>query len=800
MISRNHVLQRTSFALALASLFAGTLHAQENAGSSTSQASEPSEKTAPKKRASKSANTSKQLEAVQVSGRSVGFTNTVVPKEITQFQPPMSSVTDAVNMAPGVNITQGGVFDSDDYSTGITMRGFTQDTLGFTIDGLPNGSASYGGGSKPNRFLDSENLESATVSQGTADIGSPSLQALGGTLSYVSSDPKSTAGLRVDQSLGSWSSKRTFIRYDTGALFHNTTYGYISFSDTHNDRWINSNKPGSGHTSRQHVDAKLISYLTDSLTMTTRFSWDNAYENNYNDVTKAQFYANPRYDYLTYAWTGDPNQDQQYVNAWNTKRKNALLGVKFDYTINDDADISFYPYYHFQEGYGGWMPPYQLYASDASGNLTGGYPAEGASFTDVYYVDAKGNPLSVPAGCSSPFNASCYPAGAKAVNSFRASTYKNNRYGFTLNGHWNLGINHFVAGLWLEDQKRSAGRDWYAVLDTATSWHYGDKPYYIQFYDRLNTDTRKLYLQDNLSLGPVDVSVGLNKYLVHLTGDDTILDYRFASMSADSKVLPSVGAVWHITPQHQIYTSYTKNFAPPSDSVIQAASSGSDINNVKPQTSTNWDFGYRYQSRSLQASFALYHVRFANQINEITPDSNGITRIDYTVGTEGSFINVGGVESKGFEGLLNWTMSPMFDLYVSATRNDSTYLQTINSIVKGNQVTGSPERMLGLGLNFHDHNFRAGISGKYVGKRYGTLDNTEIMNPYTTFDAFVGYHVDLPVRNAVLPLFKSLDFTLSVTNFTDKHYLATLGDGSSDPGYYYIGAPRTGVFTVSANF
>lgn len=146
--------------------------------------------------------TTSDLDSVQVTGKAVGFTNTVIPKDELKFEPPLSSVTDAVNMAPGVNITQGGVFDSDDYSTGITLRGFTQDQLGFTIDGLPNGSAGYAGGSKPNRFLDSENLASATVSQGTADIGSPSLQALGGTLSYQSNDPKSEAGVRVDQSIG----------------------------------------------------------------------------------------------------------------------------------------------------------------------------------------------------------------------------------------------------------------------------------------------------------------------------------------------------------------------------------------------------------------------------------------------------------------------------------------------------------------------------------------------------------------------------------------------------------------------
>jgi len=740
-----------------------------------------------------------QLDTVQVTGKAVGFTNTQIPKDVLKFEPPLSSVTDAVNMAPGVNITQGGVFDSDDYSTGITLRGFTQDQLGFTIDGLPNGSAGYGGGSKPNRFLDSENLGAASVSQGTADIGSPSLQALGGTLSYVSNDPAKVAGVRVDESIGQWNAKRTFARYDTGALFGGSTYGYISYSNTHNNRWIGHGQADNGHTSRDHVDAKLVTYATDRLTITSRVSWDNSYENNYNSVTKAQFNDDPNYDFLTTRWTGDPNTDQQYVNAWNTKRKNGLAGVKFDYQVNDDADVSFYPYYHFQEGYGGWMPPYQLYASDADGGLVNRYPAEGAGFVDAYYRSPEGTALAQPKGCANPYDASCYPAGSNPINSFRASTYKNNRYGFLLNGHWDIGGNHLYAGTWLEDQDRQAGRKWYAVLDTAASWHYAGKPYFLQFDDKLKTDTRKLFLQDNLTLGPIDVSLGVSKYLVNISGDDLIAGNRFAEKDFNSDILPSASAVWHIDPHSQVYASYTKNYAPPSDSVVQAADDGTDIRSVKPETSSNIDLGYRYQTDRLQASIALYHVRFANQINEITPESE-YTRINYTVGTEGTYINVGGIESKGIEGLLNWSIVPKaLDLYVSATLNHSTYLQSINGTEKGNKVTGQPGRMLGVGLTYHNDDFHAGLSAKYVGDRYGTLDNSEKMNPYTVFDANVGYHWDLAGKRALGSWLKSMDFSLAVTNFTDKRYLATLGDDST-PGYYYIGAPRTAVLTVSAQF
>ncbi|MGO4611421.1 TonB-dependent receptor plug domain-containing protein, partial [Variovorax sp. 2RAF20] len=79
------------------------------------------------------------------------------------------------------------------WGTQISMRGFVtnRDTqqIGTTIDGLPNGGSGYGGGSLANRYIDTLDLETVEVSQGTADISSRSNEALGGTLNFLTSDP-----------------------------------------------------------------------------------------------------------------------------------------------------------------------------------------------------------------------------------------------------------------------------------------------------------------------------------------------------------------------------------------------------------------------------------------------------------------------------------------------------------------------------------------------------------------------------------------------------------------------------------
>jgi iron complex outermembrane receptor protein len=321
----------------------------------------------------------------------------------------------------------------------------------------------------------------------------------------------------------------------------------------------------------------------------------------------------------------------------------------------------------------------------------------------------------------------------------------------------------------------------------------------MQFYQQLQTDTRKLYAQDVVHLGPVELSAGVSKYLVSLTGNNLITrGTRFASLNSDSSLLPSLGAVWHLDRSNQLYAGVTKNFAAVPDGVIQAAAAGSDISHVQPESSVNIDAGWRYDTRDLQASVALYHVRFANQIVFLTPASSGLTQINYTIGTSGSYLNVGGVTSKGVEAIAMWHASPALDLYASATYNDSTYIGNVNGIVAGNKVAGQPGRMLALAANYHDRGFRAGLAAKYVGDRYGTIDNNEKLPSYVSADAYVGYHIDFGPQQQI----KSVDLGLTVTNLLNKRYLGTVDYGSSSPsaGYYWIAPPRTTIFTVSTNF
>ncbi len=113
------------------------------------------------------------------------FATNVVAEPMIAQQSTISSVLAVVDNLPGVSIQEGDTYGIDDWSTSVSMRGFQvhldEAQIGTTIDGFPNGTSDYWSGSKAHRFIDQPNMGGVEVSQGTADIASRSVEALGGT-------------------------------------------------------------------------------------------------------------------------------------------------------------------------------------------------------------------------------------------------------------------------------------------------------------------------------------------------------------------------------------------------------------------------------------------------------------------------------------------------------------------------------------------------------------------------------------------------------------------------------------------
>jgi iron complex outermembrane receptor protein len=729
------------------------------------------------------------IEEVTVVVKKLSHANHEVDVKMTQQQSTITSVLALMDNLPGISINEGDAFGGDDWSTSITMRGFSidgnQQQLGMTIDGIPNGGSNYGGGAKANRYLDSENMETIEVSQGTSDISSASLDALGGTFNFISAMPAFEKTSKFAFTTGDHDAKRYFARHDTGLIFDNT-YAYASYSSTSTSRWVGEGS--NGGMAREHAEFKFITEL-NKLSITGRLSYDDADEDNYNSVSKVQFEQTPDWDQLTWNWTGVPHFDQMFAEGWSTLRENTLGYVKFEYDISSSMHFQLTPYLHKNEGRGDWIPPYLVAAVDDEGNST----PEGGNIIGQYgFTDQSGNPLAPADGCTDnlswPWNSgaglapSCYDDSAIPVMSYRHTHYKKSRVGMTANFDWSIGINDISMGLWSESADRDESRDWHKVIDARVYHHFDETPYWTQYSNNFQTDTLKLYLQDTLNFGDFTVNLGVQKYFVEIEKYDNFASAITGKVNSDSDVLVSTGIIYQINNNMEIFAGYSENFSAIKDGVLEREASALD--EIEPETAENIDVGIRYNNDNLNFSATYYSISFDNRITFIAPGSD-TSGIDFTIGTNGTYLNVGGIDSTGFELSASYRFNDNWDIYSSYTNNDSTYVGNAQGYEPGTKVIDSVDDMFVLSTNYTHENIRAGLSAKYTGER-GDAD------AYTVIDFNAGYSVSID-SNA----FKSFDLAFVVNNLTDESYLSTgTGNGTS----FFIGAPRTASMTFTVDF
>ena len=300
-------------------------------------------------------NTATEVGEIVVTGQAKTYAAVSVSQEMIHRQAPMASVNEVVNELPGVHVTEADFFGSADFHTAITMRGFNSgmgaQQIGTTIDGLPNGGSSYGGGSRANRYFDMEDLGTVEVSQGTADIGSRSNEALGGTLNFLSSDPLKDQRIRLSAAIGDQSAKRFYGRFDTGEFLPDT-FAFVSASSSRHNDWVDDATP----TTRDHATAKVVS-KQGGFDLTGFLSWDKVNEAEYDSQSLAAFNNNPRRDPLLPGWTGIPYFDQRARDVSRAHRENIFTYLRGERRFGE-VKVQATGYYHSMRGQGDFAPPY----------------------------------------------------------------------------------------------------------------------------------------------------------------------------------------------------------------------------------------------------------------------------------------------------------------------------------------------------------------------------------------------------------------------------------------------------------
>lgn len=501
------------------------------------------------------------IEAITVTGKSVSYANNQTSDAMIKQQSAMTSVLSVIDNLPGVLINEGDTFGTDDWSTTASIRGFQlsldEQQIGITVDGIANGNSNYGGGAKANRYIDTENLATVEVSQGTSDIASRSNEALGGTLNFVSLAPGPEERFVVSTTLGDFDAQKFFVRYETGEIAEDT-YAWFSASSSSNTDWVNQ----SAENTRDHIAGKLITSFGDT-DITGYFSWDDAHEDNYQRVSLAQFEQNPEWDRLTSEWTGVPYIDQLYRKGWSTLRENrfAYIDVAHDMgSVLLTANL----YYYYNEGRGDWVPPYIVNVKEDGtdqphSELVSGNTIEGGAFlSQIFFIDANGAQLAPIDGCPSSitfpyggagpqYDPACYEAGAIPVGSYRHTHYEKERVGFNGDFEWNAQVgdmeNTLRGGIWYEDYKRKESRDWHKIIDSKTGYEFDHIPYWVQYDRAFPVETTMVYLENTLDAEMLTARFGVKQFYVDLERVDNFGATDNVNVSSDSDALISAGLV-----------------------------------------------------------------------------------------------------------------------------------------------------------------------------------------------------------------------------------------------------------------
>ncbi|WP_297509805.1 TonB-dependent receptor [uncultured Caulobacter sp.] len=674
-----------------------------------------------------------------------------------------TSALKAIDKLPGVTFQSADAFGAYEWSTRISIRGFNQNQLGFTLDGVPLGDMSYGNhnGLHISRAIASENIGRVELAQGAGALGTASTSNLGGTLQFFSRDPQATLGGELDLTGGSDAMHRYFGRFETGAIEQlGGLRGYVSVADQKSDKW-----KGGGQQKQRQYDAKLVMPLGDRGDLSAFYHRSERREQDYQDLSFNMIKrlgrdwdnTQPNWAlaiaaaraYLTGAPLPAPFQtvdDAYYAGAG--VRDDDLYGAKLNVKLADHVKLDATAYQHKNKGQGLWYTPYV----PTPGFGTAGSPAA---------------PLSI-----------------------RTTEYDIDRGGVIAGLTADLGAHRLSGGFWHEVNNFNQARRFYGETAAAPSRDplgFQSNPFFTQWQYAFVTKTWTGHIEDEWTLSDAfKINFGFKSMKVTNSVKTVAGNPLTGQIESKDEFLPQVGFVYKASPDFEVFGGYTENMG----AYVSAATSGpfasqnqDRVNYIAktlaPESSKTFELGARYRTERFQGVAAAYHVAFDNRLLAVAQGSA-------IVGNAPVLSNVGSVETKGIELAGTYRLTDAWSVYGAYTYNDSKYDNDVVSLdgklqarTKGKTVVNTPKNIFKGEISFDQNGFFGKLGVAYTGERYYTYENIGGLAPSTTVaDLTLGY------RFAEEGWGKGLEVQINVTNLTNKDYISTIGSGgfvNSDP-------------------
>lgn len=761
-----------------------------------------------------------------------------ITAEFISRQAPGQTILDSLNLLPAVNFTNNDAFGSA--GGDVVVRGFDSQRVALVQDGVPlNDSGNYA--VFPGQQLEPDLIAQATVNMGTTDVDSPTAAAAGGTINYVTRAAAPDFGVRAEGGIGSSRFRRYYLTVETGEIGSTGLRAWVSGLYTRNNlfRPRDSRFPASGKIQKTQFNARIDRDFGDFGKASLIFNYNENRPNFLNRINLATYQRRG----LTAAGAPDPAMVAPAVCLRPTPGPGAQVDNAaafpcptsfYNFTINpsNTGNIRGLSSWKLSERITLTVDPSFQYA------LANGGGAQVFPETDA---QLRGNSTALGVDLNGDGDI------LDRVYLYRPNTTNTRRYGVTSSLIWKFTDTQSVRVAYTFDRARhrQTGDVGYVEADGSAENVFGGKDgqgkrvplpdgtnlrrrdrYSVAMLNQVAAEYRARYFEERLL-----INVGVrapffqrnyNNYCyqqntfnaycttqvgtpVAGTNDGTgrpLVTFPAATLNTSAalqygqprsfvrkydKLLPNLGASYDFTDALTVFVSYAQTMsAPRTDDLYDQI-----LVDPKPETAKAVDLGFRYQGPRLLVAGAVWRNRFSHRIERVLDETAGIA----------FSANVGDVHLSGIDGQIGFKPTETLNLYASASYITSEIQNNIPNAAagpplatKGKSLYETPKLQGGVSVQWKPTTFLSlGAQGKFVGRRWTNLVNTERFPGYTLWD------LDVRLKLDALGL-ESSYLQANVRNLFDKRYLGDIsanltGTALAQPGYR-----RTYIMTLHAEF
>lgn len=285
--------------------------------------------------------------------------------------------------------------------------------------------------------------------------------------------------------------------------------------------------------------------------------------------------------------------------------------------------------------------------------------------------------------------------------------------------------------------------------------------------------TTGLYAQDQIDLGAhVKGLVGLR--WDHFEVDSRNRLQKLHSERSTNALSPRIGAVWEALPDHHLYASWSKNYAPVGGDVIGITPGAKgNLNDLGPQFSRQLEAGLKsdWFQRRISTTLAWFELELYNRLvrDPVQPDVFTQTGLERNRGIE---FSVAGELARDWFVRGGWT------------QQNSRVVQAEPQF-SGKRPSGVSARNGSLFISYAPPQGWFGEAGVvYEGARFADRENLLELPGYARWDALLGYRL------------ARAEYTLAATNLANRRYYAS----ATGVSQIVPGAPRAVVLTAAYKF